>query len=437
MRIPPPLPLALLALLVSACSSGNDPKPPTVLQAGWAWNPASAPDRPVPVLWRGQVTPETLPMLPGGDCAPSGSVQGMAIANGKPWMAGISVLCAGDEPTMQPVAWNDTSLQALPLPAGATQGVALAVAMQGDNVLVAGAAGTLSPLPAVWANGQLGNISGEEFLPPGADAGIVTSLLATERFAVAGGIVHMAGSAPPMFLAVIWVYDIEALALSGTYLAAPAGLDAGSALGTLSMVLDAETVWSAGAFAEQAGMEKPALWLDDSGTGAWGDDFASGPYGVPTGIAFSGLFPYVTGFVRTGGAGGPPQPVIWTVADSMTLSTVEGDSGIGAGEAIAIQGGWAFTSGETLVGGKTKVLAASVPALWTNTDRLDLQPLVPQGLGPTIQAPLWGWWRVPGTDAATAPDWPYPGAFAEVLASRLVGEAGSAVARTVGLVPAP
>ena len=45
------------------------------------------------------------------------------IANQKPVMAGISVLCAGDEPTMQPVTCgNDTSLQALPLPAGATQG---------------------------------------------------------------------------------------------------------------------------------------------------------------------------------------------------------------------------------------------------------------------------------------------------------------------------
>jgi hypothetical protein len=129
--------------------------------------------------------------------------------------------------------------------------------------------------------------------------------------------------------------------------------------------------------------------------------------------------------------------VIWTLADTLGLSTVEGASGVGAGEAIAIQAGWAFTSGETLLGGKTKVLAASVPALWTNEDRLDLEPLVPQGPGPTIQAPLWGWWRVPGTPPSLPPDWPYPGAFAEILASRLVGEAGSAVARTVGLVSAP
>ncbi|MGA8892101.1 MAG: hypothetical protein WB493_11065 [Anaeromyxobacteraceae bacterium] len=436
MRIPSPLPLSVLALLVSACS-GNDPTPPTVLQAGWAWNPASAPNRPVPVLWRGQVAPETLPVLPGGDCAPSGSVQGMAIQDGKPWMVGISVLCDGGEPTMQPVAWNDTSLQALPLPAGATQGVALAVVMQGDNVIVGGAAGTLSPVPAVWANGRLGNISGAQFLPPGADAGIVTSLLATDRFAVAGGIVHVAGSSPALFVPVVWVYDIEALALSGTYLQAPGGLAAGSATGTLSMVLDVDTVWTAGAFAEQPGQEKPALWLDEAGTAPWGDDFAAAPYGVPTGIALSGFLSYMTGFLRVGGAGSPPQPVVWTLTDTMTLSTVEGASGIGAGEAIAIQGGWAFTGGETLLGGKTRVLAASVPALWTNEDRLDLQPLVPQGPGPTIQAPLWGWWRVPGTPATSSPDWPYPGAFAEILASRLVGEAGSAVARTVGLVPAP
>jgi len=436
MRIPPALPLTVLALLLSACS-GNNPTPPTVLQAGWAWNPAVAPDRPVPVIWRGQVTPEPLPVLPGGDCAPSGSVQGMAIANGRPWMAGISVLCAGNEPSMQPVAWNDTSLQALPLPAGATQGTALAVTMQGENVLVGGATGTLSPVPAVWANGRLGNLTGDQFLPPGADSGIVTSLLATERFAVAGGIVHMAGSSPPLFLAVIWVYDIEALALSGTYLDAPPGLDAGSANGNLSMVLDADTVWSAGAFAEQAGLEKPAIWIDDVGSATWGDDFASGPYGVATGIAFSGFYPYVTGFIRTGGAGSPPQPAVWTVSDSMTLPTIEGASGIGAGEAIAIQGGWAFTGGESLVGGATRVLAASVPALWTNAERLDLEPLSARGPGPTIQAPLWGWWRLPGTDATSAPDWPYPGAFAEVLASRLVGEAGSAVARTIGLVPAP
>lgn len=436
MRIPSPLLLALLALLLSACS-GNDPTPPTVLQAGWAWNPAVAPNRPLPVLWRGQVTPETLPVLPGGDCAPSGSVQGMAVVNGMPLMAGISVLCSGGEPTMQPVAWSDTSLQALPLPAGATQGVALAVAMQGDNVLVGGAAGTVSPLPAVWANGRLGSISGEQFLPPGADAGIVTSLLATDRFALAGGIVHMAGSSPPMYLTVLWVYDIEALALSGTYLAAPAGLDAGSATGTLSMVLDGDTVWSAGAFVDQVGMEKPAIWADDVGSATFGDTFASSPYGVPSGIAFSGFYPYVTGFVRIGGAGGAPQPAIWTVADTSTLSTVEGATGIGAGEAIAIQAGWAFTSGESLFGGKLRVLAASVPALWTNGERLDLEALTAQAPGPTIQAPLWGWWRVPGTPATSAPDWPYPGAFAEILASRLTGEFGSAVARTVGLVPAP
>jgi hypothetical protein len=436
MRIPAPLPLLALAFLLPACS-GNNPTPPTVLQAGWAWNPEVAPDRPVPVLWRGQPTPEPLPMLPGGDCAPSGSVQGMAVVNGKPVMAGISVLCSGGVPSMQPVAWSDTSIQALPLPAGATQGVAIAVAMQGDNVLVAGAAGTTSPVPAVWANGKLGRITGDQFLPPGADAGIVTSLLATDRFAVAGGIVHVAGSSPPSFRTVIWVYDIEALALSGTYLQAPAGLGAGSATGTLSMVLDAETVWSTAAFLEQPGMEKPALWIDDVGSASWGDGFGSGPYGIPTGIAFSGSFPYLSGFFRTGGAGGPPQPAVWTIADGMALSTVEGATGIGAGEAIAIEGGWAFTSGETLLGGKTRVLAASVPALWTNEERLDLQALTTQAPGPTIQAPLWGWWRVPGTPATAAPDWPYPGAFAEILASRLTGEFGSAVARTVGLVPAP
>jgi len=436
MRIPSPLPLALLALVLSACS-GNNPTPPTVLQAGWAWNPVAAPGRPVPVIWRGQVTPEQLPVLPGGDCAPSGSVQGMVVNGGKPMMVGISVLCSGDEPTMLPVTWNDTTLQALPLPAGATQGVALAVTMQGDNVLVGGATGTLSPVPAVWANGRLGAITGEQFLPPGADSGIVTSLLATERFAAAGGIVHMAGTSPPLFVAVIWVYDIEAVALSGTFLVAPAGLDTGSATGTISMVLDEDTIWSTGAFAEQPGMEKPALWVDDVGSAPWGDSFASEPYGVAAGIAFSGFYPYVTGFARPGGAGSPPQPVVWTVADAMVLPTIEGEAGIGAGEAIAIQGGWAYTSGESLVGGATRVLAASVPALWTNDERLDLEPLSARTLGPTIQAPLWGWWRVPGTDATSAPDWPYPGVFAEILASRLVGEAGSAVARTMGLVPAP
>ena len=426
-------PLVAVALAASACS-GNDPQPPAIVQAGWSWNPALAADRPLPVVWKGTAAPQVLPLLPGGDCGASGSVQALASVNGAPYAVGISVACSGGKATMSPVAWHDGTVTPLPLPGSYTQGTALAVATVDGHVFVAGGSGDGFPLPTIWKDGELGTRLPDNMLPPFADSGLITSLVVTDKYAVAVGIVHMIGLDPPDFLGIVWVLDPDFTSVQATILIAPEELLDGSFGGSVVSTFDGLNLYTAAALVYQ-GAEQPVFWIDETADSILSGDYATGPWGVPTGMQLVETTPYVTGYVRTSSKSGLPSPVIWTPTASMNLSTADASAPVGAAEAIALAYGWAFVGGESLGRDATDATRAlSLPACWTNGNRQDLPALVPPGGGPLLGQPLFGWWSVPGTGASPAV-WPYPGGFAEVLRAKPVAAAGSAVLRAIITIP--
>jgi hypothetical protein len=422
MRIPArPIQVSLLihALLASACT-GNSPSPPLVAVAGWSWNPALAEDRSLPVIWWGSSTPKLLPLLPGGDCAASGSVQAMVIANGAPTMAGISAVCTGGTATMLP------------------QGTALAVTSLDGNVFVGGAVGGSSPFPMVWKNGQVALVDRSTVLPAGHDSGIVTSIVASANFVVAAGVLHRTDSFPPAFSGVVWILDPDFTSVIAHLIPSPSGVTGASFGPSVSIVLEGTTtVWSTTALALGAGLDKPVAWADDVAFALSGLDFTTGPYGVPTGLLLVSSTPYVSGFVRPPGQGGLPAPAIWAGTIHQTLSTSDPAVGLGAAEALAILFEHAYVAGETYRTDPTdQARLLSVPAWWDNGSRHDLGGLVAPGGGPVLSRPLFGWWHVPGTPATAPPDWPYPGGFAEIDASpRGVAAAGSGVSKVIATVP--
>jgi hypothetical protein len=85
----------------------------------------------------------------------------------------------------------------------------------------------------------------------------------------------------------------------------------------------------------------------------------------------------------------------------------------------------------------------SVPAVGTNGERQDLQPLVAPGTAPVTALPLpfFGWWRVPSTDPlappAVNPDWPFPGGSAAVFGPAPITASGSGVVRAMAAVLPP
>jgi hypothetical protein len=435
MRNPSPLlaPLVALALVASACS-GNNPQQPLIVQAGWSWNPALAADRPLPVVWKGTAAPEVLPLLPGGDCGASGSVQALAKVDEAPFGVGISVACSGGKPTMLPVTWQGGTVTPLPLPGTYTQGTALAVATANGSVFVAGASGDAFPMPTIWKDGALGTRVPGNLLPPFSDSGLITALVATEKYAVAVGVIHLLATDPPQFQGIVWVLDPDFTSVQGTVLIPPFSLNTGSFGGSVVASFDGLQLYTAAAL-ELDGAEQPVFWLDTNSFPILSGDYAVGPWGVPTGIQLLGTVPYLTGYVRTSDPAGRPEPVIWTPAASMVLSTADASAPIGAAEAITLAYGWAFAGGETLGRDPSNSLRAlSVPACWTNGDRQDLPALVPPGGGPALSGPLFGWWSVPGTGTTPA-TWPYPGGFAQVLRTKSVSAAGSAVLRTIMTIP--
>jgi len=469
MRIPARLVLpSLLAVVLASACTGNSPTPPTVVAAGWSWNPALAGDRPLPVIWNGSSTPQALPLLGGGTCPASGSVQAMAIVSstpfvagtsGLPFLAGISALCSGaDEATMLPALWTSPSLgvfvaNPLPLPAGTTQGTALAVATQYNattkalDVFVGGAVGNTSPFPVVWrcANWfesetcELAKIDPASALPTGYTAGVVTSIAPGENFVVAGGIIYKPATSgsPAIFSAVIWVLDPDFTAVIPQLLPLPDGVASANFGRSVALELVSTTVLSATSISTGPGLDKPLVYTDDVPLAVEGLDFTASPYGVPTGLSMNPGVPYLSGFVHQASRGGLPAPVIWGGTAMETLSSVDPTLGVGAGEAIAVLYEHAYVAGETYRGGTSPAAAlVSVPAWWDNGNRHDLAGLVAAGSGPIVSQPLFGWWRLPLTPATAAPDWPYTGGFAEIdAAAAPVSAAGSGVAKVIGLVP--
>jgi hypothetical protein len=432
-----PIQVSLLVPVLLACAcTGNSPAPPLVAVAGWSWNPALAEDRPLPVIWWGTSTPKLLPLLPGGDCASSGSVQAMVIVSGAPTLAGISAACSGGSATMLPAVWTGEAVQALPLPAGATQGTALAVTELSGNVFVGGAVGSSSPFPMVWKNGQVALVDRSTVLPPGHDSGFVTSIEAGENFVAAGGVVHVTGSVPPAYSGVVWILDTDFTSVIAHLIPLPSGVTSASFGPSVSIRILGTTLLSTTSLSAGPGLDKPVVWSDDIPLALVDLDFTTGPYGVSTGLWMVAGTPYVSGFVRKSGPAGLPAPALWARTAQQTLSTADPSLGLGAGEALAILYEHAYVAGETYKAdptGQPRLL--SVPAWWDNGNRHDLGGLVPPGGGPVLSQPLFGWWRVPGTPATAAPDWPYPGGFAEIdAAPQGVAAAGSGVAKVIATV---
>jgi len=447
--------LLLASLLASATVTsgcpGNNPSLPPLYQGGWSWNPPASGDRPVPVIWSGSSpVPQALGFLPG-DC--SGSVQALTVNAGQPTPVGISVKCTGDSPPrperMLPVIWTGTTPAALPLrPAtvpAETQGTALAVSILTTQdstgatttaVYVAGATGFLSPIPAIWKNGELSTVVSADLLPPSCDSGVITAITATDKFVVASGIAHAIVGGSSTFLPLIWVFDPDLSFVEWTPL-----FGAGTAGPAVAMFLDQDqTVWSASALSLDATPGIPAYWENDILGTLGGSEFTTGPFGVPTGISVVGLTPYAAGYAIN-----PqlrmvprPSPVIWAGGIRADLSTADSGLAIGAGEAIGLINSWALVAGETVGADPTSPSRAlSVPAVWNNGARQDLQPLVAPGTGPAtvVSLPLFGWWRVPSADPLALPpvnpDWPYPGGSAAVFGAVPITAAGSGVARAM------
>ena len=435
--------LAVTTLVAGACT-GNDPPPPLVGAGGWSWSPGVAGANPLPVLWWGSSTPSVLPLLAGGDCAASGSVQGLFTENGDPLVVGISVACTGGGPAMQPVAWIGRNVQALPLPVGRTQGTALAVVSRPATTRIAipdryvgGATGTTAPLPTIWKNGAVVASDPADLLPPDHDAGMVTSITATDQYVLAAGVAHRAGSSPPSYSGVVWLFDLDFTASTWDFLPLPSSA-ADASFGTwVSMLLDeSTTIWSAAAVVGSNDRSKPVVWTDDIPVPSFGIDFGAAPWASPTGLALVGVIPYTSGWARPDTASQPPQPAIWAGALLSILPSANPSSPMGAGEAIAIHLDGAYVAGESCTtdpGNPSRKL--SVPALWSNGARTDLGTLSAPGAGPAISGPIFGWWRLPGTPATSPPDWPYPGGTGEVLGSLPISAAGSGVARAVVAVP--
>lgn len=444
MRIPDRavLPFLAAALLAPACS-GNSPPAPLVAVAGWSWDPAVAEDRPLPVMWWDSTTPQPLPLLTGGDCAASGSAQAMLVANGKPVVAGIVALCSSvSGARMIPVVWSTDGggsvvAQPLQLPDRSPQGTALAVAERDGNVYVGGAVGVSSPFPMVWKNGLAALVDPGTVLPPGHDSGLVTSIVPSDNYVLAGGIAHVTGSSPPAYSSVVWILDPDFTAVLPELIPLPPEVTAASFGPSVMIQLEGTTVISTTALSTGPGLEKPVVWADTTAVPLADLDFGAAPHGVPTGLWLVAGTPYVSGFVRSPAPGALPQPVLWGLTNVMQLSTVDPSLGLGAGEAIAVLYEHAYVAGETYRKGSTAGgPIVSVAAWWDNGSRHDLAGLVPAGPGPAVAQPLFGWWRLPGTPSTAAPDWPYPGGFAEIQASAApLSAAGSGVAKAIVVTP--
>jgi hypothetical protein len=445
MSLPARHALSLLfgALLASGCS-GNSPPAPLVAAAGWSFDPARAGDHPLPVIWWDSSTPELLPLLPGGDCAASGSVQAMVVPSANsPVLAGISATCSGaEQATMRPAVWTTSAsgafaIQALGLPDRSIQGTALALAVQNGNVFVGGAVGVESPFPMVWKNGLPTLAISGTVLPTGYDSGIVTAIGAGENFVFAGGIVHKTGSSPPSYAAVIWILDPDFTAVLPQLLPLPAGVASANFGPSVAVEILLTTVVSAVSLSTGPGLDKPLVYTDTIPDAPAGLDFTTAPYGVPTGLWNVGGTPYLSGFIRAAGPGGLPSPVLWGGSSTLMLPTADPSLGLGAGEALAILYEHAYVAGETYAAqaaDPTRLL--SIPAWWDNGARHDLAGLVAPGSGPTLSRPLFGWWRLPGTPMTAPPDWPYVGGFAGIDAGTArVSAAGSGVAKAIAALP--
>jgi hypothetical protein len=344
---------------------------------------------------------------------------------------------------MLPVAWPGGSVQALPLPAGATQGTALAVVSRPGATRVAipdrfvgGATGTTSPRPTIWKNGAVVASDPTDLLPLDHDAGVVTSIAATDKYVLAAGVVHRTGSSPPAYSGIIWLFDLDFASSTWDFLPLPTGAGGASFGSWVSMVIDGITIWSAAAISSAAAAPKPVVWTNDVSVPWFGLEFGTAPWASPTGLSMVELVPYSSGWVRTASTSGPPQPAIWAGDILSVLPAADPSNPVGAGEAISIYLEGAYVSGESLASDPASPSRKlSVPALWSNGARTDLGTLSPPGAGPAISGPLFGWWRLPGTPAASPPDWPFPGGTGEVLGSLPVSAAGSGVARAVVAVP--
>jgi hypothetical protein len=364
----------------------------------------------------------------------------VAYAGEAPILAGISVTCTDGAPTMLPVTWSGDTVTQLPLPAGWTEGTALAIATSAADVYVGGATSLDGvPIPTIWKNGVLGLADPILFLPLGYDAGVITSIAVSDLYAIAGAVLHRLATATETeaLVGVIYVIDLDFKSGEARELQDWAPAPAASFGGTLAVSLDVDTVVSVGTVLDAQGQELPLYWDDLSAFPIQGSTFAETPSGAATGVVSLDLTPYTSGYVRD--AQDRPTPALWGGAGfRQDLSTADPVLVVGAGEAVALDHPWAYVAGETVRQQMTRSLtAAMIPAVWSNGERQDLQGLVAPGDGPLVTQPFFGWWRRPGTPATSDPDWPYPGAFAAIGKAVPITTTGSAVVRAIAVLPPP
>jgi hypothetical protein len=233
-----------------------------------------------------------------------------------------------------------------------------------------------------------------------------------------------------------WVFDTEMRNFTFDALPMPDGVDAVVGPALYLAVAETDTTFSTASVVSPSGATKAVFWDATTSLAPFGLDFSTGPFASPTAVALVGFIPYSSGLVRTQSMTSRPLPAIWALSTLDVLSTVDAATALGAGEALALFNASAFVAGESCQPHPASPSLVVCPAAyWANGGRVDLGALAPPGDPTPVATPTFGWWRVPGTPATSAPDWPFPGGIPEILRSAPMGAAGSAVGRAVVAIP--
>ena len=285
---------------------------------------------------------------------------------------------------------------------------------------VGGATGTTWPLPTIWKNGAVAASDPADLLPPDHDAGMVTSITATDQYVLAAGVAHRTGSSPPAYSGVVWLFDLDFTASTWDFLPLPAG-SGRRELRRLGLDAPGRGPPTSGRRPPSrgtAGLGKPVVWTDDVPAPTFGIDFAArlpGPpprdwrsSGSPPTRAASAATATASGTAAAGhlGRGHPVHPAL-----RRSVGTLRRRGGHRHPPRAAPT--WRARAAPPTR--PTPRASSPSPRSGRTERRTDLGTLAAPGAGPAISGPLFGWWRLPGTPASSPPDWPYPGGTGEVL----------------------
>ena len=390
--------IAGLAVSFLVACGGSDPTPNptvTVYQAGYSYDPANNTDFPVPVLWNGVDKPVKLPFINYPmDCAPSGSVQGMAMVNGELVMVGISSWCFGGNQNMKPAAWSGGAVFQLGFWDNThIIGLAKAIAVRNGSTFIVGAEGTTDPLPTLWWDGYPIAIP----VPDGWEAGEAESIVISGDIAYIGAVLAKGTVGHLEWLAGYWTWDLTAAEgnLEWHTFQYPTGAD-GVLLGVPVAVAGSQ-IWQA--FTPYAGVPtsaKPALLLAGGTPAPLIDfDFASEPYGAVHALAATDKSTLAVGYQTITAQYGLPGPVYWQNTAMTKLSTADPTLGLGEATSMQLVGEHLFIGGQTFKKDPADpTTLVSVPAYWVDGVRHDRQGLTTTGhrSAATVQFGQWPRW---------------------------------------------